>query len=163
MDRDAQPAELVRALARTPARFRAVGGHLPASRLREPPAPGAWSPNEILWHVRAVADVYGEHVGRLLREEQPRWRHVSPRQRMKKARYDHLPFQESLETFERQRGQLVELLGGLEAAAWRRFALIRVAERESRLTLYERIRGMAHHEEIHCAQLELAAGELGAR
>lgn len=124
------------------------------------PASGGWSPNEILWHIRAVADVYGEHVKRILDEEVPRWRHVSPRARMKKARYDQLPFAESYAAFARQRSDLLALLGSIPPEAWHRFAIVRVEEREWRMTLQERVWGMAHHEEIHCAQLEEVAAAL---
>lgn len=154
MDRAAEPATLVRSLAETTARVEAVGRRLSAAQLRASPAQGGWSPNEILWHLRACADVYGEHIARILNEDEPRWRHVSPRARMKKARYDQLPFAESVAAFARQRTDLLPLLGNIAPEAWQRVALVRVGEREWRLTLQERVWGMANHEEIHCAQME---------
>jgi hypothetical protein len=163
MDRTAEPATLVRSLADTTARVEAVARHLSAAQLRVSPAPGGWSANEILWHIRAVADVYGEHITRILNEDTPSWRHVSPRARMKKARYDQLPFAESFAAFAQQRTELVALLESIAPEAWQRIALIRVPfgrEREWRLTLHERVWGMANHEEIHCAQMENVAAAL---
>ena len=154
MDRTAESATLVRALAETTARVEAAARHLSAAQLRASPVPEGWSPNEILWHLRAQADVFGEHITRIVNEDTPRWRHVSPRARMKKARYDQLPFAESFAAFARQRSDLLALLGGIAPESWQRIALIRVGERESRLTLQERVWGMAKHEEIHCAQME---------
>jgi hypothetical protein len=160
MERNAEPAELLRSLGESLARVEAVGSRLTAERLVAPPAPGAWSPNEVLWHIRASADVYDEHVRRILDEDAPTWRHVSPRARMKKSRYDLLPFAESAEAFARQRTELIALLGSIAAQSWRRFALVRVEKREWRLTLHERVWGLANHEEVHGAQLEDAATAL---
>jgi hypothetical protein len=154
MDRTAAPEALVRALAETTTRTEAVTRRLSAVDLATGPGPGAWSPNEVLWHIRASADVYGEHVARILDEDTPVWRRVSPRARMKKSRYDQLPFAESFAAFAKQREALVALLGGVVPDAWQRFAIIHAGQRASRLTLRERIRGMADHEDIHCAQTE---------
>jgi hypothetical protein len=156
VDRDAEPAAFIRSLAETPKRVGAVGRRLPAAQLSAPPAPKAWSPNEILWHIRATADVYGEHIARILDEDQPRWRHVSPRARMKKARYDELPFAESFAAFAQQRTDLLDLLGSIGPEAWQRVALVRVPWQadEWRLSLHERVWGMVNHEEIHRVQME---------
>jgi hypothetical protein len=164
MERDAEPGTLLRSLAETMARIEGVVRQLSAAQLGTSPAPGGWSPNEILCHVRATADVYGEHVSRILNEETPRWRHVSPRARMKKARYDQVPFAESFAAFARQRADLLAVLEGLAPEAWQRLALVNVPHREGewRLTLHERIRGMAQHEEIHCAQMEDVAAALAS-
>ncbi len=151
MDRNAEPGALLVALAATPARFKAGAGRLSEDQLTAAPAPGGWSPNEILWHVRAAAGVYGEHIQRILDEDTPRWRHVSPRARMKKSRYDLVPFADSLAAFEQQRTALLALLREAPPQAWERPALVRLdKQRERTLTLHERIRGMVNHEEVHC-------------
>jgi hypothetical protein len=161
MDRTAEPAALVRGLAQTTARVEAVGKRLSAAQLRASPVPNGWSPNEILWHIRAVAEVHGEHATRILNEDIPRWRHVSPRARMKKARYDQLPFAESLAAFAQQRADLVALLESIAPEAWRRIALVHVPHNkrqpEWRLPLRALIWGMTDHEEGHCAQMESVA------
>lgn len=162
MDGAVAPAELVRALADTTARVEAVARRVSAAQLEASPAPGGWSPNEILWHIRATADVYGEHITRILNEDEPRWRHVSPRARMKKSRYDQVPFAESFAAFARQRAELVALLVGITPDAWQRVALVFVPYNRSewRLTLYERVRGMVEHEHGHCAQMAEVAKAL---
>jgi len=162
MDRNAEAATFVRSLAETTARVDAAARGLSADRLVISPTPGGWSPNEILWHIRATADVYDEHIRRIIREDEPRWRHVSPRARMKKARYDQLPFAESFAAFSRQRTELLALLGSIAPDAWQRFALVRVPSKAEdwRLTLHERVWGMASHEEIHCTQMEDVAEAL---
>jgi hypothetical protein len=122
MGRDAEPGTLLLCLADTTARINASARHLSAAQLTVSPAPGGWSPNEILWHVRAVADVYGEHIPRILNEDAPRWRHVSPRARMKKSRYDQLPFAESFTAFEQQRTDLLALLRSPRRGSARRWS-----------------------------------------
>jgi hypothetical protein len=163
MDRNAEPGELVRGLADTLARVEAVGRRLSAEQLVAAAEPGGWSPNEILWHMRATADVYGEHIARILEEDEPRWRHASPRARMKKTRYYELPFAESCAAFAQQRAELVALLGGIAPEAWQRVALVFVPYNKSewRLTLHERVWGLADHEEGHCRQMEGVAAALG--
>jgi hypothetical protein len=160
MDRLADPAKLLDALSRTLDRFQAASVKRSPAQLLAAGSSGEWSPNEILWHIRASADVYGEHIERILAEEAPSWRHVSPRARMKKARYDQVPFADSLAAFTQQRAGLVAMLEGLPANAWQRFAIVRADKRERRLTLQERVAGMVHHEEIHCREFEHAVGKL---
>jgi hypothetical protein len=159
VDRNAEPATLVRALAGTIERIDAVARRLSTAQLTAPPAPKAWSPNEILWHIRAVADVHGEHIARILNEDEPRWSHVSPRARMKKARYDELPFAESFAAFTQQRTDLVDLLGSIAPEAWQRVAVVYVPYYKSdlRFSLHALVWGMADHEEGHCAQMEKTA------
>ncbi len=120
------------------------------------PPGGGWSPNEILWHIRAVADVHTEHIIRVLGEDEPRWRQVSPRARMKKSRYDQLPFAESFAAFKEQRSALMALLQGLGIEAWERVAIVHVPynDSESRPSVRELSWGMANHEAGHCTQME---------
>jgi hypothetical protein len=162
MDRSAEPATLVRALAETTARVEAVARRLSSAQLTASPVPEGWSPNEILWHIRATADVHGEHITRILNEDEPTWRHVSPRARMKKSRYDQLPFADSFAAFAQQRAGLVALLESSAPAAWQRIALVWVPyyKREWRLTLRGLVWGMVDHEEGHCTQVEAVAAGL---
>lgn len=162
MDATVKPATILRALANTTERVEAVGKRLSAAKLKASPEPGAWSPNEILWHIRATADVHGEHLARILDEDEPRWRHVSPRARMKKVHYDQLPFAESFAAFAQQRADLIALLKKLPPKAWERLALVYVPyyKSEWRLTLHMLVRGMADHEQGHCTQMEKVAAAL---
>jgi len=157
MERTADIGTLLRGLTATVARAEAVAQRLPAESLLSAPVPGAWSANDILWHIRSTADVHGEHIERILGEDEPHWRHVSPRARMKKTNYRELPFAESLAAFAGQRAALAERLSRLDPGAWQRVAVIKVAHqagREWRLPLRALVWGMADHEEGHCAQME---------
>ena len=162
MKRNAEPAAIVRGLADTTARIDAVAGRLSAAQLVASPAGGRWSPDEILWHIRATADVHSEHIMRTLNENEPRWRHVSPRARMKKSRYDQMPFAKSFTAFKEQRSALVALLEGVGAEAWERVAIVRVPYNDSewRPTVRELASGMVDHEAGHCVQMEAVAAAL---
>lgn len=165
MDVGAISRALLDGLGQTMRCVQHVGEQLSPVELRSAPAAGAWSANEILWHIRAQADVYGEQIARILEHDEPRWRHVSPRARMKKARYDQLEFAESAKAFAVQREQLIARLRGLAPEAWGRFAVVRVAHRESelRLTLAERVSGMVSHEGVHCGEMEALVRGAGSR
>ncbi|KAA0238659.1 DinB family protein [bacterium] len=124
MDCTAEPATLIALLAETSTRVEAVARRLSAAQLTAPPTLEACPPNEILWHVRATAGVYGEHIIRIVNEDSPRWRRVSPRARMKKVRYDQLPFADSSAAFALQRTGMVALLASIAPGAWPRIALV---------------------------------------
>ena len=159
MDRKAEPETLLAGLAWTLACVESAAAALTPAELRIAPAAGGWSANEILWHIRATADVHGEHIARILDEDEPRWRHVSPRARMKKSRYDQMQFEESAHALAEQRSELIARLSGRPPAAWERFARVWVAHRESewRLTLRAQVWGMVSHEEVHCRELDAIA------
>lgn len=157
MPRTSDPDTILRGLATTLQRTRTIARALSPQQLVTPPEPGAWSANDILWHIRATADVYGEHITRILNEDEPRWRHASPRARMKKTRYNELPFAESFAAFEQQRSALLTLLDTIPSTAWERIAIVKVDYRPDepwRLSLNERVTGMVHHEHIHCGEME---------
>lgn len=160
MDRNAAPEIFVGELAKNVERMAAMARRLTPEQLVAPPAQGGWSPNEVLWHIRATADVHDGHIRRILDEDEPRWRHVSPRARMKKVRYHELPFADSLEALEEQRRALVAELQELPPEAWQRLAIVKVEQKEWRLTLHRHVWGYAEHEAGHCVQLEGLAAAL---
>jgi hypothetical protein len=114
-------------------------------------------PAEIL---RSLDDV-SERMARILDEDTPRWRHASPRARMKKVNYNQLPFAESFATFKQQRADLIARLEKLPEA-WERHALVYVPyyKTEVRFTVRVLAWGMADHEQGHCDQMEETAAAL---
>ncbi len=153
LERDATPETVVQRLAETVSRFQAVPQERAPEQLAVSSKPEEWSPNDLLWHLRSAADVHGEYIKRILDEEQPRWRHVSPRARMKKVPYRDLPFAESVAAFAKQRAELLGVLEALPPEAWQRVALIQNGGREQVQTLHQRAWAMAAHEMAHWAQL----------
>jgi len=144
----------------------AASAGLSAQDLVAPPAEGEWSPNEILWHIRATGEVHEKHIRRIVSEDTPAWRHVSPRAQMKKSRYDQIPYADSYAAFAQQRAELLALLQALGPDAWKRSALVKVDHKPGeplRLTLHAFAWGMANHEGGHCFEFERAASTIRQR
>jgi hypothetical protein len=110
----------------------------------------SWSANDILAHLRACADVWGETIAAMLKEDTPTLPHVSPRSWIRKTNYPNLSFRESLDEFTDQRRQLLITLNQLNYGDWSRGALIN----GRRHTIFSQARRMAKHEIVHCEQIE---------
>lgn len=141
---------VLRLLAETPGRIAAAAEGLDGDQLQRRPEAKTWSVNDNLAHLRACADVWGETITAMFREDEPTLKHVSPRTRLKKTDYPALPFQESFRDFVDQRRALLQLLGDLSLAEWSRGATIK----ERRHTVFSQARRMALHEVTHCQQIE---------
>jgi uncharacterized damage-inducible protein DinB len=126
------------------------------SQLHQRPDEKNWSANEILAHLRACADVWGETIVAMLQDDEPALKDVSPRTWLKKTNYPELPFQESYRDFVDQRRALIQTLSDLTLADWSRGAMIK----DRRHTIFSQARRMALHEVTHCQQLETLVKDL---
>lgn len=149
---DASITALVKSLSSTPRRMRALSKGFTARELAQRPVKDAWSVNEILAHLRCCADVWGRGIERMLDEDHPTWRHVSPRSYVGRTNYLELGFEESLVAFSSQRAALVKCLKDLPANGWRRCATVTgTTQREQ--TVHGLVERMALHEERHVDQV----------
>lgn len=105
-----------------PARIARVARGLDARALRRKPTPDAWSGQEIVAHLRACATVWGGSIERMLAEDHPTIRYVSPRGWIRKTDYLDRDFGESLSAFARDRKRLVAMLRALDRRGWSRGA-----------------------------------------
>ncbi len=144
-------------LAAAPRQIRELTAELPAERLRASPAPGEWSANEILAHLRACADVRGGALLRILTEDQPTIRAVNPRTYLPTTGYLDLEFEPSFDAFARQRGELLRVLEGLRAAQWSRAARIVGAGRPIEWSVQYYAEWIAIHERPHLKQIAQVA------
>ena len=64
-----------------------------------PPEPGEWSARDVLAHLRACADVWGNYIMVILNEDQPTFKAVNPTTWIKQTNYLEQAFAPSLETF----------------------------------------------------------------
>jgi uncharacterized damage-inducible protein DinB len=142
--------QVLKSLAETPHRLATASSGLESARLQSKPDEKSWSANDILAHLRACADVWGNSIQAMLAQEAPTLRHVSPRTWIRKTDYLELTFSESFQAFADQRNQLLNTLKNLDFEAWSRGALIK----ERRHTVFSQARRMAHHENEHCEQIE---------
>lgn len=155
----ATPGEIETALqllAETPGRIAAAIESLDDERLHLRPDAKTWSANDILAHIRACADVWGETIKAMFQEDEPALKHVSPRTYLKGTNYLELPFQESFRDFVDQRRALLQTLHDLTADEWALGAMIK----DRRHTVFSQARRMALHEVTHCEQLEALANSL---
>ena len=125
MARNTYPiAEVLEGLAAAPTRIAELTKGVPAAKLKVAPEPGEWSVVEILAHMRACGDVWGDHIAAILAEEHPTRRGVNPRQWIKEKDYASLAFSTSFKAYAAQRAGLLELLRPLPEKAWTRAATI---------------------------------------
>jgi uncharacterized damage-inducible protein DinB len=146
----AEIEEVLQRLTETPDRIATTAEAMTAEQLQRRPDAKTWSANDILAHLRACADVWGETIESMLQEDEPTLRHISPRTYMKKSDYPALPFQKSFQAFVKQRDDLLRTLTGLEFTDWSRGALIK----DRRHTVFTQARRMALHEATHNEQIE---------
>src|SRR5262245_53200348 len=108
------------------ARFTEMTDGLTDAQLHAPPEPGEWSINDVLAHLRACNDILGGNMRRILTEDHPTWRRVSPRTWQAKSGYHDWQFRPALDAFKQGRAELLELLEPVPAADWHRTATVKV-------------------------------------
>jgi hypothetical protein len=140
-------------LASTPKQIARIARGHDERQLHRKPAPEAWSARDIVAHLRACAEVWGRSIGRMIEEDHPTIRYVSPRGWIKKTDYLDQGFQVSLQAFSEARTALLDTLRTLDAAGWSRRATFTgtTLGRDATVLLYAR--RIADHEERHLEQL----------
>jgi hypothetical protein len=146
--------EIMAILPDTPPRIARLTQGLAPARLHAPPEPGEWSVNEILAHLRASHDVLGGSILRILAEDRPSWRRLSPRAWMRKTDYLEWEFELAFAAFTKQRADLLAVLEPLPRGAWDRTATVTEKHGET-IDRSARFYGdwMAAHEREHCKQI----------
>jgi hypothetical protein len=122
-------------------------------QLHRTPDANAWSAREIVAHLRACADVWGSSIDRMLAEDHPTIRYVSPRSWIRKTDYLQLSFRESLRAFAHRRAKLVETLNRLDASDWSRGAIFTRGNTGHEATVLDFAGRIADHEVRHLDQL----------
>ncbi|MCC7052966.1 MAG: DinB family protein [Gemmatimonadaceae bacterium] len=140
-------------LASTPTQIaRIVRGHDDRQLLRQPAA-GEWSARDIVAHLRACAAVWGRCIDRMITEDHPTIRHVSPRTWIRKTDYLDQGFRVSLREFSEARARLLDRVRLLDAAGWSRRATVTGTTSGRDATVLTYARRIADHEVHHLDQL----------
>jgi hypothetical protein len=134
----------------------AVAG-VASKRLAASPAPGEWSAVEVLAHLRACADVWGDYIRTILTEDRPTIRAVSPRSWRRLPEYVKLSFPVSFNAFSAQRNELLDVLRPLRPADWSRTATVRGAGSPLTKSVFDYAERLARHERPHVNQIRAAA------
>jgi hypothetical protein len=147
-------------LEETPRHIQSIVSNVVITMLSIKPDGDTWSINEILAHLRACSDVWGKDTQRMLNENNPTIRYISPRTYMKKTGYEKLPFETSFEAYCLQREQLLYTLGSLSLEAWGKQGTFMGTTRGKHQTVFSYAKRIADHEHHHFAQLKRVLQEL---
>lgn len=114
-----------------------------------------WSVSDILAHLRACSDVWGDSICAMIVQDNPTLRYVSPRSRMRKSSYLEQDFDVALESFTQERQRLVMALADLDEAGWaRRSVFIGTSPRQRDQTVLSLSVRIVNHEQPHLDQIE---------
>lgn len=151
------PSQLLTQLAATPPRIATLTADLSLEALQANPAPAEWSANDVLAHLRACADVWGNCIMKIIAEERPTWRAVNPRTWMKQTNYPELAFRLSLRSFATQRADLLAVLELLPPEGWSCAAIVTGGGRVLEPTVLSYAERLVRHERPHVKQIERIA------
>ena len=154
--------EIMTILPVTPERIAELTAGLARAQLRTPPAPEAWSINDILAHLRASHDVLGGNILRILAEDHPAWKRMSPRAWMMKTDYTTWAFEPACAAFQKQRDDLLAVIEPLPADAWQRTATVNEFGSNVERTALFFGDWLAGHERVHLSQIEATAAAVRA-
>ena len=147
------PEQVLTLLADTPRRLEALTAGLAPDQLRAAPAPGEWSANDVLAHLRSCADMWGGAIATMLAEDHPTLRAVNPRTWIERTDYPDLEFRPSLHAFAAQRAGLLAVLEPLPPEGWERAATVTGAGKPLERTVLFYARWLASHERPHVKQV----------
>lgn len=155
MSRNTLPIDKVLTwLGQTPPRLAVLAAGLTPAQLSTPRGAGEWSANDVLAHLRACADVWGRCILAIVSENGPTLRAVNPRTWIEQTDYADLAFEPSLQSFSRQRADLLEVLEDLSPEGWLRTATVTGAGIPLRRTVWFYAQWLARHERPHLKQIE---------
>lgn len=145
-------------LAATPEAIAGLARGCDDQQLLRAPAPGAWSARDIVAHLRACAEVWGRSLVRMIEEDHPTLRYVSPRSWIRKTDFLAQSFRDSLRDFSRARTALLEKLRALDESGWSRRATFTGTTLGRDATVFDYAKRMADHEVQHLDQLRRTLG-----
>jgi DinB superfamily len=145
--------QILTLLAETLPRITALTANLAPAQLQTTPNDG-WSANDVLAHLRACADIWGNCIVAMIAEDTPTLRAVNPRTWIKKTDYLELEFRPSLHSFAMQRADLLAVLEPLPPEGWSRAATVTGAGKVLERTVLFYAQWLARHERQHVKQVE---------
>ena len=146
--------QILTIVAETPRRIAALTAGLAPAQLHATPNHGEWSANDVLAHLRACADVWGDCIVTIINQDTPTLRAVNPTTWIKGTNYLEQGFQPSLQAFTAQRTALLAVLEPLRPEVWSRSATVTGAGKVLERTVQSYAQRMARHERPHVKQIE---------
>ena len=146
-------AAVIELLKTTPRHIASAVGGLSDKELSWKPTANSWSVAEVLAHLRACADVWGESIMKILKQDNLTFRYVSPRTWIRKTNFLDLDFKVSFPEFRKQREELLKVLQPLPHEDWLRRGNVKATKlREETVLSYGQ--RLANHEAGHCEQID---------
>lgn len=158
-EKQAEVHRTLKALSDMPKQIVGVARGCNDVQLHRKPAPDAWSARDIVAHLRACADVWGRSIERMIAEDHPTIRYVSPRGWIKRTDYLEQGFRDSLRAFSEARAGLVATLGALDVAGWSRRATFTGTTLGRDATVFIYAKRIVDHELGHLDQLRRTLGK----
>jgi hypothetical protein len=118
--------EIMSILRTTVDRLRELAANLAPEQLAPAAYEGDWTVTAVLAHLRACNDVLGSNIVRIVQEDRPAWRAMSPRTWQQRSGYHDLAFAPAFGAFAAARTKLLEVLEPLAPADWERTATVTV-------------------------------------
>jgi hypothetical protein len=150
--------QIVTVLSEIPEQIARIARGRTDHQLHRKPAPDAWSARDIVAHLRACAEVWGRSIERMITEDHPTIRYVSPRGWIRKTDYLERSFRDSLREFSHGRAGLVETLRALDASGWSRRATFTGTTLGRDASVLSYAKRIADHEVGHLGQLRRTIG-----
>jgi hypothetical protein len=145
--------QILTMLGGAPPRIAALTAELAPAQLHTPPDEDEWSANDVLAHLRACADVWGNCIREIIAKDRPTIRAVSPRTWIRRTDYLDQEFQPSFRAYTAQRTDLLATLESLAPEAWSRSAKVTGAGKPLERTLLTYAEDIAIHERPHLKQI----------
>ena len=155
--------EILGQLAATPEQIAQLAESLDPELTTSAPDANAWSANDVLAHLRACADVWGDSIAAMLAGNQPRIEAVNPRSLFDRTGYRELTFAESLQAFVDQRVELLGTLNALPETGWAASAIFYGMGSPVERSVRSQSERMAHHERAQIDQIRHTIATLQRR
>lgn len=150
--------QILSILHETPDRLGVLTESLTEAQLHTRPEPEEWSVTEIVAHLRACSDVWGDAIRSMVASSHPTIRAVSPTTWIERTNYRQLEFAMTLQAFRVQRRTLLALLDPLPAQGWKRSATVVGGGAPLELTVHSYANRLARHERTHWRQVAKTVG-----
>lgn len=146
--------QILALLAEAPQQLEALTASLSAGELHNSPNQDEWSANDVLAHVRACADVWGNCILEIINRDKPTLRAINPRTRINRTNYPQQNFRASLRAFTAQRADLLATLEPLPRRNWSRTAMVTRAGKPLQRTVLFYAEWLATHERTRIKQIQ---------
>jgi uncharacterized damage-inducible protein DinB len=142
-------------LKQGPLRIQKAVHKVPTKRLHVRTEEEPWSVNDILVHLRACSDVWGETIMAMLTKDNPTQPYKSPRAFMKKPKYQNQEFAAALDVYTQERQKLMKVLTKLDGVGWARLGTYTgTTPRHRNQTVWSLTDRIVSHEQPHLEQIE---------